>query len=91
MAAKGYPGAYTKGTAIRNIDRAAAIPGVQLFHAGTARNPDGDLIATGGRTLSISARGPDLRTARDLAYQAVDLIDWPDGFCRRDIGWRGLS
>jgi phosphoribosylamine--glycine ligase len=91
MAARGYPGAYVKGTVIRDLGRAAALPGVQIFHAGTARNADGDLIATGGRTLSISARGADLRAARDLAYQAVDLVDWPDGFCRRDIGWRALG
>jgi phosphoribosylamine---glycine ligase len=91
MAAKGYPGAYVKGTVIRDLDRAAAIPGVQIFHAGTGRGPNGDLIATGGRTLSISARGPDIRTAQALAYQAVDLIDWPDGFCRRDIGWRAVA
>jgi phosphoribosylamine--glycine ligase len=90
MAAKGYPGSYVKGTVIRDIGRAEAIPGVQIFHAGTARGASGDLIATGGRTLSVSARGPDLRTAQALAYQAVDFIDWPDGFCRRDIGWRAL-
>ncbi|MBX9701273.1 MAG: phosphoribosylamine--glycine ligase [Acetobacteraceae bacterium] len=90
MAARGYPGAYAKGSAIRGLDRAATIPGVQVFHAGTARGADGVVTAQGGRVLGIAATGPTLRAARDAAYAAVDAIDWPEGFCRRDIGWRAL-
>ncbi|HYF09209.1 MAG TPA: phosphoribosylamine--glycine ligase [Acetobacteraceae bacterium] len=91
MAARGYPGAYAKGTEIRGLERAAQVPGVQVFHAGTARRPDGAIIATGGRVLGITATGPTLREARDAAYAAVDAVDWPEGFCRRDIGWRALG
>jgi phosphoribosylamine--glycine ligase len=91
MAANGYPGAYHKGSVISGVERASALDGVQVFHAGTSRNAAGELIATGGRTLSVTARGHDIRTAQTLAYQAVDLIDWPGGFCRRDIGWRALA
>jgi phosphoribosylamine--glycine ligase len=90
MAAKGYPGAYAKGTEIRGLERAAQIPGVQVFHAGTARREDGALIATGGRVLGVTATGATLAEARAAAYAAVDAIDWPEGFCRRDIGWRAL-
>lgn len=90
MAAKGYPGSYGKGSVIRGLDRAAQVPGVQVFHAGTARREDGALIATGGRVLGITATGATLREARDAAYAAVDAVDWPEGFCRRDIGWRAL-
>jgi phosphoribosylamine--glycine ligase len=90
MAAKGYPGDYAKGSAIRGLDRAAALPGVTLFHAATRRDPDGTIRAAGGRVLGVTGRGPTLQAARDLAYRAVDLIDWPEGFCRRDIGWRAL-
>jgi len=90
MAAKGYPGAYAKGTEIRGIERAAQVPGVQVFHAGTARREDGALVATGGRVLGITATGGTLAEAQAAAYAAVDAIDWPEGFCRRDIGWRAL-
>jgi phosphoribosylamine--glycine ligase len=90
MAAEGYPGAPRKGTEIRGTERAAQVPGVQLFHAGTARREDGALVADGGRVLTIGATGPTLRAARDAAYAAVDALDWPDGFCRRDIGFRAL-
>ena len=90
MAAKGYPGSYAKGTEIRGLERAALIPGVQVFHAGTSRREDGALIATGGRVLGVTATGTTLAEARTAAYAAVDAIDWPDGFCRRDIGWRAL-
>jgi phosphoribosylamine--glycine ligase len=91
MAARGYPGSYTKGSEIRGLEAAGQVPGVQVFHAGTARRDDGALIATGGRVLGISATGKTLREARDAAYAAVDLLDWPGGFCRRDIGWRALT
>jgi phosphoribosylamine--glycine ligase len=91
MAAEGYPAAPRKGTEIRGTERAAQVPGVQLFHAGTARRGDGALVADGGRVLTIGATGPTLQAARDAAYAAVDALDWPEGFCRRDIGFRALS
>jgi phosphoribosylamine--glycine ligase len=90
MAARGYPADPVKGTEIRGLERAAAMPGVTVFHAGTER-VDGRLLAIGGRVLTVCATGADLRTARDAAYRAVAAIDWPEGFCRRDIGWRGLA
>jgi phosphoribosylamine--glycine ligase len=90
MAAEGYPGTPRKGSEIRGVERAAQIPGVQLFHAGTARREDGALVAEGGRVLTVGATGPTLRAARDAAYAAVDALDWPGGVCRRDIGWRAL-
>jgi len=90
MASRGYPGAYAKGSEIRGLERAARVPGVQVFHAGTARREDGALVAAGGRVLGAPATGATLRAARDAAYAAVDAIDWPEGFCRRDIGWRAL-
>ncbi len=90
MAARGYPGSYAKGTEIRGLERAAQIPGVQVFHAGTARGEDGALVAAGGRVLAITAAAPTLAEAQAAAYAAVDAIDWPEGFCRRDIGWRAL-
>ena len=91
MAARGYPGPTAKGTGIHGLDRAAAVPGVQVFHAGTARRAsDGAVVATGGRVLGITATGATLREARDAAYRAVDALDWPEGFCRRDIGHRAL-
>jgi phosphoribosylamine---glycine ligase len=89
MAARGYPGAYEKGSPLGlpvSSDR-----DVMVFHAGTIRGADGTLRANGGRVLGVTARGSTLKQARDKAYAMVDAIDWPDGFCRRDIGWRGLS
>ena len=91
MAAKGYPGDYEKGTEIRNIDTANAMDQVTVFHAGTKRSPDGRLLAIGGRVLNVTALGNSYRDAIERAYQAVDAIDWPGGFCRRDIGWRALK
>ena len=90
MASNGYPGDYEKGTEIRNLADAAALPGVQIFHAGTERR-DGILLANGGRVLNVTALGHDVAEARARAYAAVDRIDWPEGFCRRDIGWRALT
>ena len=90
MAARGYPGDPVKGTEIRGLDRAAAVPGVTVFHAGTQRL-DGRLVAAGGRVLTVCATGADLGAARAAAYRAVAAIDWPEGFCRRDIGWRALK
>jgi phosphoribosylamine--glycine ligase len=91
MAAKGYPGAYTKGSEIRGVQQAAKLAGVTVFHAGTRRGEDGRLLAEGGRVLNVTAIGTTVADAQKRAYQAVDLIDWPGGFCRRDIGWRALA
>jgi len=87
MAAKGYPGDYAKGTLIRGLDKAAAHAAV--LHAGTAAH-DGQIVANGGRVLNIVATASDFKTARAHAYKAVDAVDWPEGFCRRDIGWCAL-
>jgi phosphoribosylamine---glycine ligase len=87
MAAKGYPGAYAKGSEIKGLDAGARDPGVQIFHAGTKR--DGSrIVADGGRVLGVTALGRDIREAQARAYAAVDKINWPGGFFRRDIGWR---
>ncbi|GGD18495.1 phosphoribosylamine--glycine ligase [Pyruvatibacter mobilis] len=90
MAAKGYPGTYDKGTAINGLDDAASNADVEIFHAGTALQ-DGQLVATGGRVLNVTAVAPSVAQAQALAYAAIDKIDWPDGFCRRDIGWRAIE
>ncbi len=89
MAAEGYPGTPRKGTVIAGVDKAEA-DGAKVFHAGTAVK-DGALVATGGRVLNVTASGEDVQTAQARAYAAVDLIDWPGGFCRRDIGWRAVA
>ncbi|MTJ79793.1 MAG: phosphoribosylamine--glycine ligase [Telmatospirillum sp.] len=91
MAANGYPGPYQKGSVIGGLDKAAAVEGVQVLHAGTARDGQGRVVATGGRVLGVTARGATVAEAQARAYQAVDRIDWPGGFCRRDIGWRALD
>ena len=90
MAAKGYPGAYAKGSMIHGLDHAAEVEGVEIFHAGT-EDVDGTIIAAGGRVLNVTALGWTVETARDKAYEAVDRIKWPDGFCRRDIGHRAVA
>jgi len=90
MAAKGYPGAYQKGSEIRGLDDAAKVEGVEIFHAGTAAK-DGRLVAAGGRVLNVSAVGKDVAQARARAYAAIARIDWPEGFYRTDIGWRALG
>ncbi|MBI1383625.1 MAG: phosphoribosylamine--glycine ligase [Rhizobiales bacterium] len=90
MAARGYPGSHEKGTEIRGLVEAARIEGVEILHAGTRR--DGvRTIANGGRVLGVTALGATVAEARERAYRAVDLIDWPEGFCRRDIAWRAIS
>ncbi len=89
MAAKGYPGDYEKGTVIGGLDDAGKADGVQVFHAGTAMK-DGKVVATGGRVLAVTALGASVAEARKKAYAAIDTIDWPKGFCRRDIGWRAV-
>ena len=90
LAAQGYPGTPKSGGEIRGAD-ADFGPDVVVFHAGTKRDAAGTLRASGGRVLNVCARAPDLRAARDKAYAALDAIDFPDGFCRRDIGWRALG
>lgn len=90
MAARGYPGSYARHTPIGGLDRAAAVPGVSVFHAGTDVR-DGQLVSAGGRVLTLVGTAPSLQEARDAAYAAVAAIDWPDGFCRQDIGWRALK
>lgn len=85
MAAKGYPGDYKKGTVIGGLNEAAQVEGVQIFHAGT-KESDGQIVANGGRVLNVCAIGRTVAEAQKQAYSAVDKIDWPDGFCRRDIG-----
>ncbi len=89
MAAQGYPGGYTKGTVIEGLDGLPEDSHHMVFHAGTARR-DGQYTANGGRVLAVTARAGSLAEARDKAYQMVDQINWPDGFCRKDIGWRAL-
>ncbi|WP_375260470.1 phosphoribosylamine--glycine ligase [Palleronia sp.] len=89
MAAKGYPGAYEKGSAIGGLEHLTATSSQVVFHAGTALR-DGRPVANGGRVLGVTARGDDLRQARQRVYAMIDAVDWPEGFCRRDIGWRAL-
>ncbi|MFN3279475.1 MAG: phosphoribosylamine--glycine ligase [Paracoccus hibiscisoli] len=89
MAAQGYPGAYTKGTAIRGLQDLPETSFQMTFHAGTDAK-DGTVIATGGRVLACTGRGATLAEAHQRAYALVDAINWPQGFCRRDIGWRAL-
>jgi phosphoribosylamine--glycine ligase len=91
MAAKGYPGAYAKGSQIRGLEAAAQDDGVMVFHAGTRPGPNGEVLADGGRVLGVTATGPGIAEAQARAYQAIDRIDWPEGFCRRDIGWRAVQ
>ncbi|HEX5078953.1 MAG TPA: phosphoribosylamine--glycine ligase, partial [Geminicoccaceae bacterium] len=90
MGARGYPVAYVSGSEIRGLDEAARVDGVTVFHAATRIERE-RVVATGGRVLNVTAQAPTLRDARDRAYAAVDRIDWPEGFCRRDIGWRALG
>ncbi|XP_042505718.1 phosphoribosylamine--glycine ligase [Macadamia integrifolia] len=91
MASQGYPGTYEKGTVIRNLEEAELVaPSVKIFHAGTALDSDKNIVAVGGRVLGVTATGRDIEEARERAYQAVEEINWPEGFYRRDIGWRAL-
>jgi len=90
MAGRGYPGTPERGGEIRGLDAARSVPGVEIFHAGTRR--DGQrIIADGGRVLAVTARGRTVAEAQARAYAAIDCIDWPGGFCRRDIGWRAIA
>ena len=90
MAARGYPGAYEKGAVIGGLDALEETSSQMVFHAGTAQQ-DGKVTASGGRVLNVTARGASLRDAADAAYAMVETIDFPDGFFRRDIGWRALG
>ena len=90
MASNGYPGVYKKGSEIRGLAEAAKVEGVEIFHAGTEAR-DGRIVATGGRVLSVSATGKTVREAQSRAYEAIARIDWPGGFCRKDIGWRAIA
>jgi phosphoribosylamine--glycine ligase len=90
LAAENYPGAPVKGTLIGDLAAASAMPGCQIFHAGT-RQDGARLLAEGGRVLTVTALGPSAAEAQARAYAAVDAIDWPGGFCRRDIGWRAVA
>ena len=90
MAAKGYPGDYRKGSRIEGLDDAAKIDGVEIFHAGTLAK-DGAILANGGRVLNVCALGKTVTEAQARAYASIDRINWPDGFCRRDIAWQAVE
>ena len=90
MATKGYPSFYGKGSEIQGLDEASALKNVVVFHAGTTSDNQ-RILANGGRVLGVTARAKTVKQAQTLAYKAVDLIDWPGGFCRRDIGWRAIG
>lgn len=90
MATKGYPGPYGKGSRIGGLEAAETIPGVKVFHAGTRREGEA-ILAHGGRVLTVTALGGNVAEARERAYDAIARIDWPEGFCRRDIAWRALG
>lgn len=89
LASRGYPGAYEKNTPIRDVEKAEEQSAL-VFHAGTGRK-DGQLVATGGRVLNVTAIAPNVAEAQAKAYAAADKIDWDNGFCRRDIGWRAIG
>jgi phosphoribosylamine--glycine ligase len=91
MAAKGYPGSYQKGSVIDGLKDAAAVPGAKVFHAGTKLDAKGAVTSYGGRVLGVAATARTVSAAQTAAYQAVDQIRWPEGFCRRDIGWRAVA
>jgi len=90
MATKGYPGDYGKGFVIEGLDDAASVEGVEIFHAGT-RAGGGKILSHGGRVLNVCATGKTVTEAQARAYAAVDRIQWPEGFCRRDIGWQAVQ
>jgi phosphoribosylamine--glycine ligase len=90
MAAYGYPGAYSRGSVIEGLDDAAAVEGVEIFHAGTKAEGE-RILANGGRVLNVSAQGKTVSEAQARAYRAIDRIRWPDGFCRHDIGWQAVQ
>lgn len=91
LAAKGYPGKPETGTVIKDVEKAEAMDDVLVFHAGTKQDATGALLANGGRVLNVVATAGTVREAQRKAYEAVDAIDWPGGFCRRDIGWQAVQ
>ncbi|KAL2631488.1 hypothetical protein R1flu_016174 [Riccia fluitans] len=92
MASKGYPGDYQKGTLISNLEAAEQRSSkVKLFHAGTALDPEKNIVAVGGRVLGVTASGKDIVEAQKQAYEVADQIEWKEGFYRRDIGWRAVE
>lgn len=91
MATKGYPGKYEKGSVISGLDKADALQNVTVYHAGTASGEGGQVVASGGRVLGVTALGDDVAAAQKRAYEGVDAIEWEEGFCRRDIGWRAIE
>jgi phosphoribosylamine--glycine ligase len=90
MAARGYPGHYEKGSVIAGLNEAEKVDEVEIFHAGT-KDERGHIVANGGRVLNVSALGKTVSEARERAYAAIDRIRWPDGFCRRDIGYQAIA
>ncbi|MDG1438446.1 MAG: phosphoribosylamine--glycine ligase [Emcibacteraceae bacterium] len=90
MAANGYPGSYDKNTEIKNLDEAGSADNIMIFHAGTKKEDD-RILATGGRVLNITSLSSNVTEAKNDAYRALDQINWPEGFCRRDIGWRAIE
>ncbi len=90
LATRGYPGYFVSGSEIQGLDAAAGLDDVVVFHAATALD-NGHVLAAGGRVLGVTARAPSVREAQRLAYRAIDLIDWPEGFYRKDIGWRAIA
>ena len=90
MATKGYPGEYGKGSVILGLDEAAKVERMEIFHAGT-KAEGRKILANGGRVLNVCASGKTVSEAQRRAYEAVDRIQWPEGFCRRDIGWQAVA
>jgi phosphoribosylamine---glycine ligase len=91
MATRGYPGNYPKGSVIGGLDEAIEGTNVEIFHAGTARDAQGRVVANGGRVLNVTALGRTVKEAQQRAYAVTDKIKWPEGFFRRDIGWRAAA
>lgn len=91
LATNGYPGSYAKGSVIRHIEAADALQHVKVYHAGTALSTAGEFVANGGRVLGVTASGETIQDACRAAYEAVDVIEWPEGFHRKDIGWRAIA
>ena len=91
MAANGYPGSYAKGSIIKGLDDASNHQNLKVFHAGTSIGPNGETVATGGRVLAVTSLGENAADAQKNAYKGINMIDWPGGFCRHDIGWRAVK
>ena len=91
MASQGYPGSYEKNTVIENLDEAGMDENIFIFHAGTSKSEDGQILASGGRVLNVTAKGASVKEAHANAYDAAKKIKWDEGFCRSDIGWRAIE